>query len=312
MYDTIKGILITKEDLTKYFKDVYEKVNHKTGEIHLRGNSGNFSLLSNDIGYSFIGSLTKEKLNHNFSAITNKQTSEIIENISDNIHFNFKEGILSRVDFGNCFSMTEKPEFYFNSLGYLNSFLDRTPVKKSSLYYGYSNDRRSLIFYDKTKDYLDNKREIPEEYQNGNYLRYELKLKRLDSFKKKLKLNSIKVSNLDDPQFFNNLLDYWKQLYQEIQKEPKGIINMKNRNLTWSDVQDLAVIEYIKNWGGLSHFYEWIDLETKRQNFKKGSSKKYIRDRAKEVTKSKLRVEKDRLINELNSKVNQTYKNYKV
>lgn len=312
MYDSIKGMIVTTEDISKHLTDVYEKVDRKTGEIRLTGRAGNISFQENDSGYSFIGSLTKEKLNHNFSAITNKQTTEIIEKISDNIHFNFNEGKLSRIDFGNCFSMTEKPEVYFDSLGYLNPYFDRTPFKKTSLYYGYSNKRRSLLFYDKTKDYLDNKQQIPKEYQNGNYLRYELKLKRLDSFKRRLKLNSLKVSNLQDPNIFNSLLDYWKNIYLEIQKEPKGIINMKGQNLTWSDVQDLAVIEYIKNRGGLSRFYEWIDLETKRQNFKKGSSKKYIRDRAREITKSKLRIEKDHLINELNSKINQTYQTYKV
>lgn len=312
MYDTIKGFIQTKEDLTKHLNNVREVTNYNTGEVYIRGNSANLSFQSNDSGYSFIGSLTKEKLNHNFSGITQKQTIEIVEKLSDELHIDFNEGMLSRIDFGNCFSMNEKPELYFNSLGYLNPYLDRSIVKITSLYYGYSNDRRSLIFYDKLKDYQDNKREIPLEYQQGNFLRYELKLKRLDSLKKKLNLSRIKISDLSDPQIFNHFLDTWKQLYSEIQKEPKGIINMNGQNLTWSNIQDLAVLEYIKNRGGLSQFYEWIDLETRRNNFKKGNYKKYIKDRAKVITKSKIRIEKDRLINELNSKVNDTYESYKV
>lgn len=312
MYDTVTGMILTPEDISKHLTDVYEKTDYKTGEVCLKGKAGNFSFQSNDSGYSFIGSLTKEKLNHNFSAITNKQTIETIEKISDNIHLNFNNGMLSRIDFGNCFPMIEKPEVYFDSLGYLNPYLERIIKKKTSLYYGFDNNRRGLIFYDKQKEYKDNRRDIPPEYQQGNFLRYEIKLKRLDSLKRKLKLDRCKISDLSNPQIFNHFLEIWKQLYLEIQKEPKGMINMNGQNLTWSDLQDLAVMEYIKNRGGISQFYEWLDLETRRKNFKKGSFKQHIKKRVNQITLSKIRIEKDKLINELNSKVLDVYESYKV
>lgn len=311
MYDTLKGMILTNQDLIKRLDNVKEVTNRSTGEITEKGYSGNFSFQRNESGYSFLGSLTKAKNNHNFTGITIKEANETINNLSDNIHFDLGNGFLSRVDFGNCFSMKEKPEVYFHSLGYLNAHLDRSKKKKTSLYYGYDNTSRALIFYDKQKEYLDKHVPVPNQFQNGNFLRYELKFKRMEAIKKHFGKDRMKVSDLVNPTLFNYMLDKWKELYLSIQKEPKGIINMSGQNLSLTDLQGLAFQKLIHSYGGLSRFYEWIDLETKRGNIKKGTSKKYLKDKAREVTKTQLRIDNDCLINELDSKVNETAESFK-
>ena len=161
MYDTIRGYIITEDDLTKYLDKVDTYINKKTGEIRDKGNYKNLQFFENAEGYSFSGSLTKSELGHNFSGITLQQTNDLIQDISTTLNLDFTEARLRRIDFGNCIEVEDIPESYFQILGYLNNHLRKTQIN-STLYYGYKNNYRSLIFYDKLKDYKKRRLEIPD------------------------------------------------------------------------------------------------------------------------------------------------------
>ena len=169
MYDTIRGYLITEDDLTKYLEKVEEYPNKRTGEILHRGNYKNLQFYENAEGYSFSGSLTNCVLGNNFSGITNQQTNDLIKDISTTLNLDFTKARLTRVDFGNCFEVEDIPESYFQILGYLNNYLLKTQIN-STLYYGYKNNYRKLIFYDKSKHYKNKRLEIPENKRGKNNL----------------------------------------------------------------------------------------------------------------------------------------------
>jgi len=310
----IFGKIITKDNIHKYLdnwdvirdREGNEKYSPFTGEVLNQGFLSNFSIRQHSDYYSFSGSLTKYKLGHNFRGINIAETREAIEEISDRLHTDFSSATLTQIDFGNCFETAEIPEAYFPILGYLNNHLTRTPIK-SSLYYGYSNNYRKLIFYDKHLAYKAKGETIPEYTIGKNYLRYELKLKRLNSLKKKINQDNISVSDLTNENNFNCIKNEWYELYNTITKQPKELINMTNENLGLKELKNYCFRYYIERLGGMTGFREWIELEIKRGNIKKGAYKKEILDRAKEVISLESAIKDDSLIQELNGKVREVY-----
>jgi len=310
MYDTIRGYIITEDDLIKYLENVETYTNRKTGEIRYKGKYKNLQFFENAEGYSFSGSLTNCVLGHNFSGITHQQTKDLIQDISTALHTDLTEAKLTRIDFGNCFEVKDIPESYFQILGFLDNRLLKTQMN-STLYYGFLNNYRRLIFYDKLKDYKNKRFEIPENNRDKNYLRYELRYMRTDRLKGLLKKERITVKDITEPEVFNLLLDDWLNLYTSIQKEPKESITMNNQQLGLSDLKDLLLKCHIISLGGLSGFREWIEIETKKGNIKKGTYKKAILDRAKLVCNIEAEIDKDSKIRELDDKVKETAERYR-
>ncbi len=311
MYDTIRGYIITEDDLAKYLKDVStNKIDKDTGQILIKGNCKSLTFYQNANGYSFQGSLTKSDLGHNFSGITHQQTNDLIQDISTTLNLDFAEARLTRIDFGNCIEVEDIPESYFQILGYLNNHLQKTQIN-STLYYGYKNNYRSLIFYDKLKDYKKRKLAIPENKLSKNNLRYELKYKRTNRLKGLLKKERITVKDITQPNVFNLFLDDWLNLYTSIQKEPKESITMNNQQLGLTGLNNLLLKYHISSLGGLSGFREWIEIETKKGNFKKGTYKKAILDKAKVVCNIEAEIDKDSKIQELDSKIKEIANNYR-
>jgi hypothetical protein len=310
MYDTIRGYIITEDDLTKYFEKASTYINKRTGEIRDKGNYKNLQFFENADGYSFSGSLTNCVLGHNFSGITHQQTNDLIQDISTSLNLDFTEARLTRIDFGNCLEVEDIPESYFQILGYLNNHLQKTQIN-STLYYGFKNNYRSLIFYDKLKDYKKRKLAIPENKLRKNNLRYELKYKRTSRLKRLAKKERITVKDITESKVFNLLLDDWLNLYKSIQKEPKESITMNNQQLGLTGLNNLLLKYHISSLGGLSGFREWIEIETKKGNFKKGTYKKAILDKAKVVCNIEAEIDKDSKIQELDSKIKEISNNYR-
>jgi len=309
MYDTIRGYLRTEDDLLKYL-DVVERTNKRTGEIHLDCRYKDLQFFENDVGYSFRGSLTNCVLGHNFTGITHPQTNDLIQEISATLHLDFTEARLTRIDFGNCFEVEDIPESYFQIMGYLNNQLLRTQVN-STLYYGFLNNYRKLILYDKSKHYKQKRLQIPDNKKEKNNLRYELKYMRPNRLKRLLRKDRITVKDLAEPETFNLLLDDWLNLYSSIQKQPKESITMNNQQLGLSGLHKLLLKYYISELGGLSSFREWVEIETKKGNIKKGAYKKSILDKAKAVCNIEADIDKDSKIQELDKKVKDTAERYR-
>ena len=131
MYDTIRGYIITKDDLTKYLDKVDTYINKRTGEIRDKGIYKNLQFFENAEGYSFSGSLTNCVLGHNFSGITHQQTNDLIQTISTTLNLDFTEAKLTRIDFGNCIEVEDIPEFN-ESPSRLNKLLEKAhpPIGK--------------------------------------------------------------------------------------------------------------------------------------------------------------------------------------
>ena len=163
------------------------------------------------------------------------------------------------------------------------------------------------IFYDKHLDYKAKREIIPEYTLGKNYLRYELKLKRLNSLKKKINQENITVADLTNENTYKCIMNDWFELYNNITKQPKELINMTNENLGLKELKNYCLRYFIERMGGMTSFREWVELEIKRGNIKKGAYKKEILDRAKEVISLESAIKDDSLIQELNSKVKEVY-----
>ena len=86
---------------------------------------------------------------------------------------------------------------------------------------------------------------------------------------------------------------------------------MNNQQLGLSGLNNLLLKHHISSLGGLSGFREWIEIETKKGNFKKGTYKKAILDKAKVVCNIEAEIDKDSKIQELDSKIKEIANNYR-
>ncbi len=54
MYDTIRGYIITEDDLTKYLNNVStNKIDKDTGQILIKGSCKSLTFFQNAVGFSF-------------------------------------------------------------------------------------------------------------------------------------------------------------------------------------------------------------------------------------------------------------------
>jgi len=160
------------------------------------------------------GSLCKFLYGNNIVNFTRTDTRLAFEKLSDTLHISLNNAIVSRMDVAYNFDVTYLPESYFYHLGNLPYYkrLEQMFYKGvEGLYYSSVSDKKQLEFYDKIKETTNRKDSIPEEYQNKNLLRYELRLK--NHIKQIFKVNKVTVPMLYDVRFYNRIVDYWKSEY---------------------------------------------------------------------------------------------------
>ena len=98
---------------------------------------------------------------NNLERFTRKQTEEAIEKLSDSLKLPFENAKVNRIDLAENFILKRPVGEYMSLMGQATYFTKR-PYSTNGLYY--TNSRRSMIFYNKVKEYQDKKQAnlIPE------------------------------------------------------------------------------------------------------------------------------------------------------
>ena len=301
MYCTIEGIIYTSEKLSDRIENIEKHYIHKeTGELLYKAKLKNIELYESTRGIKFSGSLAKYYFSNNLETLTIKQTKESLEMLSEETQLDFNNASITRVDIATNFIMNEPILNYYDCLGSA-SRLDRN-IKYSSLYY--TNNSRSLVFYDKYKEANYRGTLIPNEYKNSYLLRYEYRHKKFYKY-------HLTGKDLYETDTFNWLVDTWQEAYNSIQKiqtltftkRGKEMINLKTLKL---DCMRYYVEEKL---GGVENFYKMLDSEQRKGAIEK-QNKYYLKKKIEKAFQLPELIEANNLISELDNKVKEAVNKY--
>ena len=215
MYDTVRMWLIT--DGADNMLNMLENVGKNTkpnGEYYHYGNLRNMRVRASQNRVTIDGSLSKFVFGNNFERLGRIETSRAIENLSDTLGLPFYQARVSRIDIADNFTMKRPVREYLELLGNV-PHLKRGSQENGSV--RYSNGQRSIIFYDKTKEYQEKNCAdlIPEAFTGKNVLRYELRYRKnlANQFK-----SEIKGKDLYNEDFYCSLIARWREVYLKIKK----------------------------------------------------------------------------------------------
>lgn len=287
MYCTIKGGLYSYDDITKYF-----------GNERLK--SCKFWQRDTYIGFNF--SLAKFYFGNNFETLTIDKTKEAINELSDILHLDFNNAEITRVDFATNLILNEPPYNYYCHLVELPR-RNRNIVNKLSLYF--SSKTRTFVFYDKTVDAKKRNMTVPDYYKNKNVGRFETRWLQLRKY-----FRAIEAEKLYEPLFFNCFLREWKKDYSNIIKLPAAQLKKEIEMFGMKEITDFGLHQFIKQFPDFNSFIDFLNREYKRDkmsrqtmyNIKKKALGCYQNSDLFEMDKS--------LIEELNLKVEEAYKEY--
>lgn len=249
------------------------------------------------------GSLCKFLYGNNIVNFTRTDTRLAFEKLSDTLHISLNNATVSRMDVAYNFEVTHPPESYFYHLGNLPYYkrLEQMFYKGvEGLYYSSVSDKKQLVFYDKIKETTNRKDSIPEEYQNKNLLRYELRLK--NHIKQIFKVNKVTVPMLYDVQFYNRIVDYWKSEYRKIVKQNEYEIDITECKGI-RDLNKIGMLLLVEQQGGMNEFFKKLDQQYNTGRLDKRQRSEIKRQIKGLMQNNSIGVVRSPLIEELNTLV---------
>lgn len=244
------------------------------------------------------GSLCKYFHGNNLHTMSLTDTQRAIERLSDELHLPMHLASVTRLDVGGNLTTLHPTEIYFNHLGTLA--WSKRLLQPSGLYYCKRDE--VLCFYNKNKELRAKGEPIPNQYQGKNILRYEQRY--MGHLSRVLKVPPIKGATLYEEEFYNLIVNRWRDTYYKINKINDTNINL-NSMATSRDFDRLCRLAMMERAGGELALIEQInELRKKgvitskqahdiRQKIKRAASLK-----GEIVTPSEAVQELDRLVDE--------------
>lgn len=186
-------------------------------------------------------SLSKWYLGNNVSELDRRDTKEAINKLSDLLHLPICKANVVRLDFAVNILTKYPPDVYLTHLGSLRYY---SRLQQPTAIY-YNQETEKFVLYDKLKEQKKAGAFISELYENSNVLRIEQRyIKRVAS-----RFGSVDGSMLYDENFYNMLLNRWKDTYLAINKINDVSINLKVMT-TKKDLYKMGVLSLIEKAGG--------------------------------------------------------------
>ena len=300
MYDTVKLCYsfydnpIPKDvDIFKNLSKITESVDIESRSSWLKGNANNIIIRRNINSITLQGSLPKYFYGNNLQTLQRQNTGLIIDELSDLISTDLSKARVQRIDFSTNITTRHNPSYYYRFLGHLTRFYRHSD--KSSLYYNQAS--KKLLFYDKIRDAKYKQMPIPQQYENKNVLRYEMRLsKQLQKFFKR----DVFAKDLSDKNLYLHILDKWYAYYKEIEKQKSKINIMTNQITSPKDFDKQLLIGLVQSLG-----YNHIDDVIEQMKTKKTFRQKeyYSRLKSKYKRLSKVCISDEDVISEIDMKI---------
>lgn len=304
MYCTVKFQIYTYNDVFKYLQDVGGQwFDPSIGESSLRyGKLGSLRVKrGRSYNYSIEGSLANFYFGNNFETLSIGQTEEVIIKISDLLHQDINEADVSVVHFASNIITNEPPVNYFCHL--IESSRMNRNIRNTSLYF--SNSQRQLVFYDKSRDYKDKMKTIPDIYDNKYVFRYEMRFNNL----KKTKITG---RDLYNPLYFINFLKQWKNSYERIKKcRFPSLVDIGDFDINKTTLGYYRWRLLIEKMGGVENAFTVLDNEHRKKTITR-QFKYDVKAKINETVNFPLLIVDKDLIAELDQKIDDIYNNFLV
>lgn len=239
----------------------------QNGNWWINGNLENLRIAVGEAGISIKGSPNKYVHGYNFAKLTRQEFQLGIEKISDTFKMDIKKSNATKIDIAHNFCMNEDVRLYYQYLG-MNQYYQRQEFD-NSIYY--RNKQRTIVFYDKVKEGINNGEIIPTAWHNKNVLRYELRF--LGRLLKQFNRSVLTAEDLYKDEVYIQIIDRWILEYQKIKKNK--VMNPNKQTLTNKEAKDYLLSALVAEYGQnkvLSIVDGWKDKFTtnkEAQRFKK-------------------------------------------
>lgn len=301
MYDTLEMFLKQEEVKGKKLLDTIPPLLENISTHQFNNGysiSGYYGSLKVSISKSGLkikeSSLCKYWLKNNFETLCRGDVEEAINSISDGLKVPLDNANVTRVDVAHNLRVTYEENIYYPYLGDAQ-YYQRRP-NPNGLYYDTS--RKTMLFYGKVIEQKQKGNPVPELYQKGYWLRYELRLK--SRVLQTLKIPEFRASLLYDHSFYERLCQMWKKEYLKINKLRIQLKKMRPTGSTKKLIEQAATMMFLQ--GGYDNAMALIkEWQAKGEITKKQASdhRKKIRQLFKEPQKQ----DGNDLIKELDKKV---------
>lgn len=300
MYDSLTMSITSNqpEKVLNALASIQETRDSSNGEISFTGRLHNLRVKIRSDRVVIIGSLAKYYFGNNLETLTREDTKCAIEKLSDTIQLDVAQANVYSLEVASNFSMQKPVQIYCQCLGDCRYF-EKSQYKHGLLY---RNSNRSLTFYDKINELKRHKERVPNQFDEANLLRYELKLKKRLS--KQLGKKEVLARELYEESFYRAILEKWQSEYFRI-----GRVNrLKIERIEMNSMNSPKKLEKILASLGLQAIGEQAILNYIEEN-KLALSKlqrSRLKARIRQLSQNKSVTEPQEAILELDSKVKQT------
>ena len=140
---------------------------------------------------------------------------------------------------------------------------------------------------------------IPQQYENKNLLRYEM---RLSNQLKKFFKRDVFAKDLSNRDLYLHILDKWYDYYKEIEKKKSKINIMSNQIISPKDFDKQLLIGLVQSVG-YNHIDDVIEQMKTEKTFKQ--KEYYSRLKSKYRRLSKVDISEEDVISEIDMKINE-------
>lgn len=234
------------------------------------------------------GSLSKYYNGNNVEAFPLPDIQSAFRQISKTLNLPLESAVVTRLDIAGNLNVNF-------SVGAYLSLLYQYKRHKMVLYkyegVCFTSKKQELVFYDKNK-------EIHKKSGSENLLRFEWKIKSL----KKILGRDVKVSDLCNPVFWNQMLDLWYKQYLDVKKLSKDSLDFSAVSGI-KELSDIALKDLYKRYPSV--------LDDLKNGLMKKSVYKSVKKKLQNIVCSPLSINKDNLVEELDNKMKTLVELYK-
>jgi hypothetical protein len=296
------GKLNLRNRLTAVDGDTGE-IKYSSGEM---GNGIRVNINANNIRFTL--NPTIELFKNNFFTLSKKELRDYLEFKFASLGLDLRLAIIRRIDIQSTLKVFYNPKEYFSLLGNYKSFI-RSQISTSLYYKSDSSQKyKVMLFYDKK---LKNKGNVPVEFKEGKYLRYEAQYynRYLKEIAKKLNKRDLSLLDLFDDVVYNKLIDCWFNDYKGIYKQNQLHFDLGGISKP-SDIDRYLAVVGIKSLLGVGCVLDMVDSSKLFSN-KSSSFFSKVKSRVKVLGQHKNSIKKTPLLDELESLIFQANKRVK-
>ncbi len=309
MYDKVKlwidSAMVGEQfpTIANYLDEASTVINNQTGEVKTYGRLECLKVSVYPDRMTVEGSLPKFLRISNVYDFNRHDAAQAIEKLNDALHLPADEAKVTSLEFGTNFLMKHPVESYLKKLGKMPR-LERCNFTPTSLYYSGTGKKKpkTLVFYDKIADAKSKRMDFPQQWEEANVLRYEMRLKGRLPYQ--LGVPEVKASTLYQKPFYRMMVKLWQDHYFSINKLNQINPNVMNEIKTVSDAYNVLVARLISQTDP-TQISGFLD-DLKAAGVWKGNSRKnYTRLKGKiqEVSTQANFTVTDELIRELDNEI---------